>query len=246
MNKFLNNHGTAILTGVGVVGVLGTAALAIQATPKAQERLKDAEKAKGSKLSKWEIFLNGSIPYIPTAIMATATITSILISHQLDHRKQVELASAYTALAGSFVTYKEKVKEKVDEETYKEISYEYTKEKLRRAARPPKPTSGLCTFYDDHSHRYFEMSLETFKNSEHMINKIFAQDNYVSINQLYELWGLEPTTDGDLFGWSYARAHEFYGCGWIDLDFEKCILDDGMEVYVIDLPFPPVPGYEDV
>ena len=246
MNKFFNKHGTAILTGIGVVGVIGTAVLAVKATPKAQQKLKEAEEQKGEKLTKWEIFLNAATPYIPAAVMATGTIASILISHQLDHKKQVQLASAYTALAGSFTAYKAKVKEKVDEQTYEEINYEYTKEKLERSARPPKPTKGLRTFYDDHSHRYFEMSIETFKNSEHLLNKIFAQDGYVSLNQLYNLWGLEPTCDGDLFGWSYARAHEFYGSGWIDIDYEKCHLDDGMEILVIDLPFPPVPGYEDI
>lgn len=55
------------------------------------------------------------------------------------------------------------------------------------------------------------------------------------INDFYEFLGLEKTKLGDAVGWSSCNGDIY----WIDFNHHRLTLDDGMEIYVIDMVFEP-------
>lgn len=55
MNRqFWHRNASTVLTCLGGVGVVVTSVMAVKATPKALEKLENAEQEKGEQLSKWE------------------------------------------------------------------------------------------------------------------------------------------------------------------------------------------------
>lgn len=56
-----------------------------------------------------------------------------------------------------------------------------------------------------------------------------------SPNDFYEFLGLEKTELGDAVGWSSCNGDIY----WIDFNHHRLTLDDGMEIYVIDMVFEP-------
>ena len=79
----LKKYSPVILTGISMVGVVSTMVLGIQATPKALKLINEAEKLKGSKLTKKEVIKTAWKPYVPTAISCITTLSTILSLHIL-------------------------------------------------------------------------------------------------------------------------------------------------------------------
>ena len=57
----------------------------------------------------------------------------------------------------------------------------------------------------------------------------------IPLNDFYEFLGLEKTELGDAVGWSSCNGDIY----WIDFNHHRLTLDDGMEIYVIDMVFEP-------
>ena len=89
-------------------------------------------------------------------------------------------------------------------------------------------------FYDSFSKRYFESSVNRVIQAEYYLNRDFAFGGRISVNYLYELLGLEPIDGGDDIGWGLDS-----GLCWVDFNHYKSVLDDGLEIYVIDMNFLP-------
>ena len=73
----IKKNAPTILTCIGAAGVVTTTVMAVKATPKALEILKDAEEEKGEKLTKWEKINVAGPVYIPAVITGAATIALI-------------------------------------------------------------------------------------------------------------------------------------------------------------------------
>lgn len=76
---YMRNKSPAILTGIGVIGVVVTVATAVKATPKALRVLQEAEKTKGEELTGLEVVEQIGAVYMPTAIIGAVTISLSLI-----------------------------------------------------------------------------------------------------------------------------------------------------------------------
>ena len=91
------------------------------------------------------------------------------------------------------------------------------------------------TFYDSFSQRYFESTIEKVIQAEYHLNRNFMFAGVISLNDFYEFLGLEKTELGDAVGWSSCNGDIY----WIDFNHHRLTLDDGMEIYVIDMVFEP-------
>lgn len=89
-------------------------------------------------------------------------------------------------------------------------------------------------FYDEWSHRYFESTIEQVITAQYHINRNFVLRGYVTLNELYDFLGLEPTEYGNTVGW--AVEDEMY---WIDFHQHKVLIDDELECYIIETPWGP-------
>ena len=128
----LKRNAPAILSGLGALGVVGTAISAVKATPKAMEVLNQQDE----ELTTFEKAIVLTPVYFPTILMGTATIGCILGANAINKKNQAMLVSAYSYLDSSFKEYKDKVKDIFGEEGETRVEKEIKKRSI------PSPISG--------------------------------------------------------------------------------------------------------
>ena len=230
------------------VGLVATTITAVKATPKALKALDEAEKEKKEELTTVEKIKIAGPKYIPSILIGTGTLACIIGANVTSKRNQAALVSAYGLLDSSFKEYKQKLKELYGEETHNEIVNAIAVEKVD----PDWKVSGsyMCDscdlsaeeacgdpvlFYDEHSNRYFESTIEQVISAEYHLNRNYVLRGYTVLNELYEFLGLETTDYGSVLGWAPTDEGEY----WVEFNHRKVTLDDGLECYILEMPFEP-------
>lgn len=240
-----------ILSCLGAIGVVITSVMAVRATPKAIRKIRadsrENHDGDSEAYSKLEAVQSAWIYYIPAAISGTATIFCIFGANVLSKQQQAAITSAYALLNDSYNAYKDKLKELYGNEAHQKIIDAITAE---RAKDVYISAEGLCEstslsfdapnpddlrlFYDTFSGRYFESSVEQVLQAEYHLNRNWILGACMCVNDFYEFLGIEPIQGGNDLGWFYED-----GIGWIDFNHRKVVLEDGLEVYVIDMIWSP-------
>lgn len=240
MNKmFWKKNGSTILTCAGAVGVVGTTVLAVKATPKAMELIKQAEEEKGEKLTKTEMVKMAGPAYIPAVLVGAGSIACIFGANVLNKKQQASVASAYALLDSSYKEYRKKVKELYDESVDTKIRSEIAKDHYDED-KPVKMDDEKELFYDYFSERYFESTMEEVLQAEAGLNRIIALECGAYLNEYYKLLGLEETIEGQELGWSNGILESMYWTNWVDFDHSKVEMEDGMECTIITMMQEPV------
>lgn len=233
-----------LLSIVGAVGVLATAALAIKATPKAMDILKEKEE----KLATQEVIKATWKCYIPTAVSAVVTIGCIAGAGILSERQITAITGAYGVIQNTYKNYISEVKKMFGEQTHKDILKSIATERATQeniTAETLFRITGLSfedakeeeyLFYDQFGDRYFTSTISSVLQAEYHLNRNFCIGGCVTLNDFYELLGIEKTAEGDNLAWSSFDC-DYY---WLDFDHTKAVRpEDGLECYVIDMVFPP-------
>lgn len=243
---FMKRNSATILTCIGAAGVAATAVLSATQTPKALRLIEEAKKEKGEELTKVEVAKAAAPAYIPAVAVGGATIACILGSNVLNKRTQASLASAYALVSSTYTEYKDKVKELYGEETHKKVMSSIAAEK----AKDVNITACTCCgsygldfedaneeirlFYDAFGDRYFESTISKVLQAEYHLNRNFMLSGCQTLNDFYDLLGLEETELGTEVGWS--AVNDYF---WLDFCHTKTTLEDGLECYIIEMLFPP-------
>ena len=239
---FLKRNSSTILTGVGAVGVVGTAVLAVKATPKAMALLEKAEEQKGEKLTKFEVVRVAGPAYIPAVVTGASTIACIFGANALNKKQQAALMSAYAMVDSSYKEYKKKVEELYGEGTNQQVVAEIAKDKYNE--NDISVDYGKSLFYDEFSGRYFEAATADVIRAEYKLNERISKYGGVALNEFYELLDIEPVDYGEFLGWSSGGLMEMYWESWLDFVHEKVIMDDGLECHIIRFGVEPMYDYE--
>lgn len=230
-----------ILIGVGIIGVVGTVILACKETPKAIEiieehndmisRIKEvhedsekySEEYSESDYRKdlviqyantsWKLVKN----YIPSVTLLGLSIASILYSHGIMSKRNLELIAAYKTLEESFSTYRKRVKERFGDGVDSNASFidEVTDKKTEFIDEEGKKTPGKELLVSTKASPYARFFDETNVNWEKdpTTNMYFlqAQENYANeklqrqgflfLNDVYDSLGFPRTPAGQLVGW---------------------------------------------
>lgn len=240
--RFISRNAATILTCVGGVGVVATTVVGIKATPKALKLLELAEEAKGEELTKVEKVRIAGPSYIPTLLLGASTIACIFGANFLNKRQQAALISAYALLDNSYKEYRGKMKELYGEEADLRIVEEIAKD--RYDEEEDVPSDGTQLFYESFSGRYFESTIEKVQQVEYNINYNLNTFCEATLNEYYEMLGLEPTEQGKILGWNSGMLYEYYCKSWIDFLHHKTTLDDGLECTIIELMTEPEIEYD--
>lgn len=244
--SLLRRAAPTILTCFSTVGMVATTVMAVKATPRAIELLKEAELEASEKeveLTKLEILRVALPVYIPTFLIGTSTIFCIFGANLLNRKQQASYISAYTLLDNTFREYKNKVTEMFGENADGCVRAALIDEKSDTF--DDSTSEEKLVFYEDNYGEFFEMSKEEVLMAEYELNRNFILKGEVNLNEFYQFLGL-PTTDvGEVLGWSLWAGEAFYGYSWIDFEHKKHTLDDGLEYYIISMPFPPTMDYMD-
>ena len=151
MKKLCDNSST-ILTCIGAIGVIATTVMAVKATPKAVEILRDAEEEKGEKLTKFEVVNVAGPIYIPTVLTGVSTIACIFGANILNKRNQAALMSAYALLDNSYKEYMKKTEELYGDEADAQVKEELAKENYVEDVDIPEEEE---LFFDFKTMRFF-------------------------------------------------------------------------------------------
>lgn len=247
--NFLKKHSSAILTAAGAVGVVLTAVTAVKATPKAMALIGSAEKEKGEKLTKLETLKAAAPIYIPAVFTGVLTISCIAGANMLNKKQQNAIAGAYAVVSSSYQNYRNKTREFYGKEADDKIISAVAAEKAKKVHLTAESLlSTTCLevdtdseeeqlFYDSLSERYFLAKPSKVIEAEYHLNRNYALGERVTLNTFYDFLGLEPIDEGDVLAWEYA--YDYDDIVWIDFNHRKTELEDGMECYILEMPFEP-------
>lgn len=247
VQQFLKRNASTILTCVGVTGVVVTAVMVAKETPKAMTLINNAQEKKGEKLTKWEKVKIAGPVYAPSIITGIGTIACIFGANVINKHQQATLMSAYALLDNSYKEYKKKTDELYGEGAGKHIRGEIAKDKYSGDGSLLDDNKEL--FFDFYSGRYFESTKEAVMWAQYETNRAMYINGAVSLNEYYELLGLEPRAEYEDIGWSCGQLEEMHWHPWIEFDYEDIIIDEesdyseGIECTIIHLPMEPFMGY---
>lgn len=236
-----------MLTILGAAGVIGTAVLAVKATPEAYRAIRRKEVEVNEKVVCLEDDRDLTVAetvrvawkyYIPAASVGLATILCIFGANGLTRKQQASVASAYALLDQAYKEYRNKVKELYGPDTDVEIRKDIAKDNLEKVDLE-EPEDGKRLFYDEFSGQYFERTMVEVMDAEYHLNREFILEGSVKLNDFYELLGLPKTDLGNVVGWDGESGIAFYGYQWIDFEHQLVTMDDGLECYILHMEFTP-------
>ena len=185
--------------------------------------------------------------YIPASLVGMSTIACIFGANILNKHQQATITSAYALLSNAYQDYERKTKEIFGEEGHQKILDAIAAEKaddvyisspgicgsdsLSFSERNPEDAR---LFYDSFSRRYFESTIPQVLEAEYHLNRNWALGREICVNDLYDFLGIDKIPGGEALGWFYED-----GISWIDFNHHKTVLEDGLDVLVIDIEFPP-------
>lgn len=238
----IKKHSPEILTGFGIAGMITTTVLAVRATPKAMMLIEekkldlDVEKLKPIEVVRtvWPLY----VPSIVTGVVSTGCLIG---ANSVNVRRNAALATAYALSETSLKEYQEKVVETIGAKKTAEIHDAIAKDKVDK--NPIDQDSVILTKHGDTlcleplSGRYFRSDIEKVRAAINETNRRLLNENYISLNEFYEVLGLEETKIGDDLGWQISH-------GLIDVHFSSQLTTEQEPVLVINLVKPPVYDYD--
>lgn len=234
----IRQNAPVITTTLAIVSATATTVLAVNAGMSTRERL-DAYKAEhedeeiptSAKIKQtWKI-------YIPTALMLASTITSIVALHRVGLNREASALALYKVSEQAFSRYRNKVVEKLGEDSEKEVRESVTQDAINN--NPPSGggvvvVQGTVLCYDHYSGRYFESSMEDINRAVNEFNRKIIHENYASLTEFYELVGLEANGTSDDVGWMTDVLLEVTYSSLLTPDGRPCLAVDFLNSPVVD------------
>lgn len=204
----------AIMAGVGAAASVG---LAIDGTLQSKKRIEEAKKeSETGDISTGDKALIYVRAYMPTVTMLAATELCIYGSYKIHEKRLAALGAAYILSESNFKEYKEKAEEMLGEKKTREIEDAIIQKHIDETPQTPSNTSEnhlpnatqLGLWFDETSRRYFYSNAEYIRRAEIEANAMLQKNGFVSINDVYELIGVDPIPLGDDMGWQSDLKEE--------------------------------------
>lgn len=233
VSNFTKDNSSAILIGVGLVGMGASMVMVNNAAPKAHDILEKRHEEKKPETTKEKLEdVKAVAPlYLPAVLTFTVSSACILRSYKISTRKIASLATAYTITENKLEEYKNKVIEKIGEEKEKEIEDEIVKDHIKDnendIQQGDTPDSmgpmldGKQWFWDDFSKRFFRASLKEVFQAKEDIN-VRLQLYPVKLNEFYCELGLEEVESLDIYEWAEGDS--------LEISFEPYTCRDGVTI----------------
>lgn len=235
VNKFTNNHAPLILTATGSIGVVCTAVLAAKAGPRARAAIFDYDMDNQTNATAFEKVKVTWKIYLPTAICAVATISTLFCGNHIALKRGANLMQAYSILDSTFQEYKGQVKKTLGEKEERTIDDALSEQKVASSNNAVIINGPQPLTMDDLSGRYFRIDAEKIRQAQNALNARLLQEDWISLNVFYGLLGLDPIGLGDDIGWNADRL--------LDIRFTSCLTADEEPCLVIKYDTVPKPDY---
>ena len=240
----LAKHSPAILTALGITGMIGTTVLAVKATPKALDLIENKKKELDKdKLTVVETVKATWKCYAPAAVTCVTSAACLIGASSVHTKRNAALATAYKLSESALIEYRDKVVETIGEKKEQSVRDAIAKDHVEKNPITNNEViitdKGYTLCYDELSGRYFYSDIEKIKKAANELNRQMLNDMYVSLNELYYELGLEGTKLGEQMGWNVDR-------GLIDLKFSATVSADDRPCIVLDYRVPPMYDYQNM
>ena len=239
----ISKNSPHILTGLGCAGVLSTTILAVRATPRAIDILRDEEQYREKKhflpMTKMEKVKLTWKCYIPAGVLGVTTIGCIVGANTVNMRRNAALASLYAVSETAFREYKTKVVQEIgkvkETKIHDEIARDHLVQNPLQNGNVIFTGTGDVLCYDKMSGRYFTSSHETIRQKVNDLNFRLRNEMRISLNELYYELNLPEIDLGNLMEFNIEK-----GEGKINPHYSSQLSQDGKPCLVIDFEVYPV------
>lgn len=230
-------HSPEILVGLGIAGAASSVIFAVKATPKAMILLDEKRQELGvEKLEAKEIIKTAAPVYIPTAVSFGVSVACIIGASSVNARRNAALTAAYTLSESTLRTYRDKVLETVGEDKEREIRQAAAIEQQQKTPETQtvvvNHAAGQLKCFDSLSGRYFTATKNEIDKAVNEFNRQLRDDMRISLNEWYDLIGLDQNKLGDMLGWDIDR-------GYIETCYASRLDEEGMPCLVVNYVEPP-------
>lgn len=241
----LHKHSPEILMGFGITGMITTTVMAVKATPKAMERMDSVKKKHADDSNKKafykDVLLNVAPIYIPAALVGTLSVSCLIGSSSVNHKRNTALATAYTLSESALKEYQGKVVETIGEKKEEAVRAAIAKDKVDAAPVVDREIvitgNGTTRCFDPISARYFESDIETIRRSVNELNRRLLINDYISLNEFYGELGLDYTDIGDTIGWRVDR-------GLVEVTYHAILDKRGVPCLALEYMLAPYHDYD--
>lgn len=246
LGKHITKNAPSILTAVGIGLGLASTVLAVKATPKAVQLLEEKKDELGTdKLTVLETVKTAAVQYIPSVLAAAGGIYCVASANAKHNKRNAVLMAAYTVAERDLREYKHKVIETLGEKKERDIRGKIAKDKMDETPVEPEkictPDGGKTLCFDKWSGRYFMSDMETLRKCENELNACVIRDQFVALNELYYMLGLDEVKLGNDFGWNYdADTHN----DLIAFSYFSQLNENGSPCLVLDFDVEPYDIYQ--
>lgn len=242
--KLATDNSPAILTAIGVVGVVTTAILSGKATLKATDIIDEEEHERELREVTFPLEPREKVKlvwhvYIPPVGSAVATITCIICANRIGTSRAVAMAAAYSLSEKAFEEYRTKITERFSDKREQAVRDEIAQDRINR--NPASDAAVIITTaegvlcYDSLSGRYFKCTMEALRRAENDINFQIIHDSFASLTDFYELVGLTKTAHSEEVGWNVDRM--------LALEISTCLSEDGRPCLSVEYHAVPIREY---
>lgn len=230
-------HSPEILIGMGIAGAASSVIFAVKATPKAMILLEEKRQELGvEKLEAKEIIKTAAPVYIPTAVSFGVSVACIVGASSVNARRNAALTAAYTLSESTLRTYRDKVLETVGEDKEREIRQKAAIDQQQSTPEPQtlvvSSAAGQLKCFDSLSGRYFVSTKNEIDKAVNEFNRQLRDDMRISLNDWYDLIGLDTNKLGDMLGWDIER-------GYVETCYASRLDEDGLPCLVVNYVEPP-------
>lgn len=230
-------HSPEILIGMGIAGAASSVIFAVKATPKAMFLLEEKRQELGvENLEAKEIIKTAAPVYIPTAVSFGVSVACIVGASSVNARRNAALTAAYTLSESTLRTYRDKVLETVGEDKEREIRQKAAIEQQQSTPEPQtlvvSSAAGQLKCFDSLSGRYFVSTKNEIDKAVNEFNRQLRDDMRISLNDWYDLIGLDTNKFGDMLGWDIER-------GYVETCYASRLDEDGLPCLVVNYVEPP-------
>lgn len=231
-------HSPEILTGIGIAGMITTTVLAVRATPKAIELIEDKkDELKIKKLPVRKTVKTVWKCYVPAIVTGTLSVSCLIGASATNLKRNAALATAYKLSETALNEYTSAVMETIGEKKEQVVRDKVAEKRIEKnpVSKSEVIVTGkgntLCC--EGLTGRYFYSDMDALRKAENELNYNIINNMYQSLNDFYDLLGVEYSEMGDELGWNLDK-------GTIELKFSSQIADDGRPCLVFDYSRSPV------
>lgn len=232
------------LTGVAIIGIVGTA---VSAAFDTFEAVKKLEEAKYDRMTKEETIKHVAPCYTRTALIALGTGICVAGANVLNKRQQASIISAYGVLNQRYLNFRQATKEVVGDEKLQEIDAKLAE--LEAKKNEIEKENGKLLFYEPVTQTFFHATKYEVRDAEYQFSILYADSLIGSVRDFINYL---PLTTGNItekallaantYGWSIDYFSEWWGGQVWSPKFThiRKYLSDGTPYYLICYDYTPV------